>query len=113
MIGLLVLLRRHIAFTALNGHFHVQLSVLVERRDVKLGVQDLDVGIGDDVRRRDFLLALDVEAKNARLFAVHLEAERLEVQHDVRHIIADARNGGKLVQYAVDADRSDRSARQG
>ena len=79
---------------------------------MKIGVQDLDVGIGDDVRRRDFLLALDVETKNARLFAVHLEAERLEVQHDVRHIIPNPRDGGKLVQYAVDANRGDRSARQ-
>ena len=113
MIGLLVLLRCHIAFAALDGHLHVQFSVLVERRDVKIGIQDLDIGIGDDVRRRDFLLALDVETKDPRLFAVHLEAERLEVQHDVRHIIADARDGGKLVQYAVDADRSDRRARQG
>ena len=104
MVGFFVLLSGHIALAALDHHLHMQFAVLVERRDMKLGIQDLHIGVSDDVRRCDLFLACDVQAQSMRLLTVHLEAERLEVQHDVRHIVPDARNRGKLMQNAVDTD---------
>ena len=47
-----------------------------------------------------------------RALALHLDGDRLHVEDDVRHVLADARDGGELVQHAVDMDRRDSGALQ-
>ena len=76
---------------------------------MKIRVEDLDVGITDDVGSRDLFLTLNVDADDPRLVACHLEAELLEVEDDVRDIVPDARNRGELMEHAIDPDGGNRS----
>ena len=55
-----------------------------------------DVAGGDDAR------ALLRERHALRAFGVQTQRQVLDVQDDVRHILADARDGGELMQHAVD-----------
>ena len=47
-----------------------------------------------------------------RALALHLERDRLDVEDDVGHVLAHARDRRELVQHAVDLDRGDRGALQ-
>ena len=49
-----VLVGRHVAAAALHPHLHVQLAAFGDRRDVRIRLEDLDVGVGLDVARPDF-----------------------------------------------------------
>src|SRR6187399_807699 len=44
--------------------------------------------------------------------ALHLDGDVLDVQHDIGHVLADARNRGELMQHAVDMDGLHRGALQ-
>jgi hypothetical protein len=46
------------------------------------------------------------------LVAVHLDRESLQVQYNAHHVLADAVNGGKLMQHAVNTNPRHRGARQ-
>ena len=91
-------LRRHLyplkhVYAVLPSH----LYVVAARQSVSVQVGQHDVCVADDVCGRDFFLAFDIDADDLRLVAVHFEAELLQVQHDVRDIVAHARDRGELV----------------
>jgi hypothetical protein len=69
---------------------------------VELRVEDLHVGVGGDVRRRDLGRTADVEAKGHRLVAVHPQDEVLQVQDDVGDVLGDALDGVELVEGVVE-----------
>ena len=69
---------------------------------MEVRIENLNVGITDDVGSRDFFFAFHINADYLRLIACHLEAELLQVQNDIRHVIPDTRNRGELMEYAID-----------
>ncbi len=59
LVGRLVLLGRAVAAAAADRHVHLELGLLLERRDVHVGVEDLDAGGQVDVLGRDLARAGD------------------------------------------------------
>src|SRR3954447_2178608 len=53
LVGRLVVLRRAVAAAAADRHVNLELGLLLERRDVHVGVEDLDAGGQVDVLRGD------------------------------------------------------------
>jgi hypothetical protein len=106
-------LGRHVAAAAPDRERHLEPSVAGEVRDLELRVEDLelrgslDVPGGDDARA----LLRDVHLNLGRV-AVQRRDEVLEVEHDVGHVLADARERRELVRGALDLDRGDRGALQ-
>ena len=66
-----------------------------------------------DVRRRRCGRTTNVKAQLNRLVTLDAEHEVLEVQDDVGDILLDPRYGGELVERVVEANLSDRRARDG
>src|SRR6201996_1075355 len=113
LAGLLVLGRRDVAATALDGQLHLQLALAVQGRDVQVRVVDLDPGGWGDVGRADLARTLLAQVHDHGLVVLGGDHETLEVQDDVGDILLDARHGGELVQHALDPDAGDRRARNG
>ena len=63
----LVALRRQVAAALLDGEVDGEAALGVDRREVELGVEDLDVGGGLDVAGGDLTRAARVEAQRDRL----------------------------------------------
>ena len=112
VLRLLVLVRRYIAASALDGHLDLELARRIQRCDVKIRIQDLDVAAAFDVGCCDLTLPNRVNANGVRLRTLHRNAELLEREHDARHIIPYAGNGGELVKDAVDLDGGNRCSIQ-
>ncbi len=93
---------RDIALAERDGELHADLGALVEGADHEIGVQHFDVCTGGDVAGGDDARALLRERHALRAFGVQTQRQVLDVQDDVRHILADARDGGELMQHAVD-----------
>ena len=96
----------------LERHLHVELAVAVQRCDVQLRVDDLNIGVRQDVVRRHFAFARRIDDDLFRTVAMQFAAELLEVQNDLRDVLFHAFDGRELVQHAVDLDGRDRNARQ-
>ena len=100
-----VALGRDIALAGIDGELHADLGALVEGAEHQLGVQDLHVANRVDVASGDSAGAGLAKRHALRAFTLHLDGDRLHVEDDIRHVLADARDGRKLVQHAVDMDR--------
>ena len=115
-VGLLRL-RRAVATVAGDPEIHVEHGVgRGQRGDRLIGVDDVDLGRPGDVAGGHDPLAGAVAAHvemRAHL-AIHLddplEADPLEVQDDLGHVLADVVDRRELVPDAVDADARDRDA---
>ena len=105
-----VLVGRDVAAAALHAHLHVQLAALGDGRDVRVRLEDLDVGVGLDVARLDLARLVDAQVQRLGGVDVHLQRNLLQVQDDVGRVLDDARDRRELVQHAVDLDRRDRRA---
>src|SRR6201991_3078222 len=86
LVGRLVLLRRAVAAAAPDREVELQLRLLVQGRDVRVRVKDLDARWEIDVPRRDLTRARDdergLDLGGVRVHAAH---DPLEVEDDVRH----------------------------
>ena len=82
----------------------------VDRREVELGVEDLDVGGGLDVAGGDLARAALVEAQRDRLLGRAREHEVLEVEDEVGDVFLHARDDVELVERVVEAHLGDRGA---
>src|SRR6201995_2752117 len=111
LAGLLVLGSRDVAATALDGELHLQLALGVQGGDVQLGVVHLDAGRRRDVGRGHLTGALLAQVHHDRLVVLRGHHEFLQVQDDVGDILLHPRNGGELVQDALDPDAGDGRAR--
>jgi hypothetical protein len=80
---------------------------LVERRQVQVAVEDLDVGGELDVLGADVGRAAHVEPQGHRLFAVADEDDVLEVEDDVGDVLDDTRDRVELVERVVEAHLRD------
>ena len=74
------------------------------RRDVGVGLEDLDVGIGLDVARLDLASLVDAQIERLGGVDVRLERHLLEVEDDVGRVLDHTGNRRELVQHAVDLD---------
>src|SRR5512133_789430 len=99
--GRLVALGRPVAAALLDPQLHLQLGLGVQGGQVQLGVDDVDVGRGDDVGRGHVT------------GAGRAQAQLLDVEDDVGDVLLHALDGRELVQDAVDLDGRDRGARDG
>jgi hypothetical protein len=78
----------------------------------QVGVEHLDVADGLDVAGGDGARALLLHHHALGAFALHLDGDVLDVEHDVGDVLAHARDRGELVQHAVDVHRLHRRALQ-
>ena len=107
----LVLLGGRVAAAAADRQVHLELGLLLERRDRRLGVQDLDARGQVDVLRRDLAGAGRHERRLDLVgVGVHADDDVLQVQDDVGHVLLDTLDGRELVRDALDADARDRGA---
>src|SRR5207248_7134221 len=84
-----------------------------EVRDLEVRVEDLEVrGRLDVGGRDDTLAALGEPDLHLGRFAVEDADELLQVEDDVRHVLADAGQGREFVRDALDLHRGDRGALQ-
>src|SRR4051812_42104557 len=95
----------HVALAGCDRELHADLGALVERADLQVGIEHDDVAHGLDVAGGDDARSglLDDHALGA--FALHLDRDVLDVEHDVGDVLTDARDRGELVQHAVDVHR--------
>ena len=107
LAGLLVLHGGDVAAATLDDQLDLEPALLVDRRDVQLGVVHVDAGRRRDVGRGDLARALLAQVHDDRLVALGADDQFLEVQDDVGDVFLDALDGGELVQHAVDADAGD------
>src|SRR6201999_1675413 len=85
---------------------------VVQRADLKLGVEYGDVADGLDVAGGHGARTLLLHDHAFGAFALHLDRDVLDVEDDVGDILTNARNRGELVQHAVDVHRLHGSALQ-
>ena len=102
----------HVAAAAADRERDLEPALRREVRDLELRVEDLEVGGRLDVGGGDDALAAlrrDAHLDLGRL-AVQDADELLEVEDDVRDVLADARERRELVRDALDLDRGDGGA---
>src|SRR3954469_22389182 len=113
LVGRLVLLGGAVAPAAADRHVHLELGLLLERRDVHVGVEDLDARGQVDVLGRDLARAGDDQrGLDLGRVRVHAADDALEVQDDVGDILRDALDRRELVGDALDPDAGDGRAGQ-
>src|SRR5262245_28742459 len=105
-----VLVGRHVPAAALHPHLHVQLAALGDGRDVRVRLENLDVGVDLDVAGAHFAGLVDPQRERLRVIDVQLQRNLLEVEDDVGGVLDHAGNRRELVQHAVDLHRGDRRA---
>src|SRR6185437_14691468 len=106
----LVLHGGHVATAALDDELDLELALVVQRRDVHLGVVYRHAGRRDDVTRGDLTGPLLAQVHGDGLVLLGRHDETLEVQDDVGDVFLDAGDGGEFVQHTVDANAGDRCA---
>src|SRR5439155_1392512 len=98
----LVLLRGAVAAAAADREVQLELGLLLERGDVRIGVEHLDTGRQVDVLGGDLTGAGDDErGLDLAGVRVHLADDALEVEHDVGDVLGDALDRGELVCDAL------------
>ena len=107
-----VALGRDIALAGIDRELHADLGALVERAQDEVGIEHDGVADGLDVAGGDRARSLLLHHHALGAFALHLDGDILDVEHDVGHVLAHTRDRRELVQHAVDMDRLHRSALQ-
>ena len=77
-----------------------------------VGIEDLDIADSLNVTGRHGTRTLLAHNHALGTVALHLDGDFLDVQHDVGHILADARDRREFMQNAVDLHRRHGSAAQ-
>ena len=103
---------RDIALPDVGGQLHVERRALVEVTDQQIGVHDLDVA-----RRRDHTRGHIDRARRRQLealgpLALHADRELFDVEDDVGHVLANARQRAELVEHVLDLDARHRRTLQ-
>src|SRR5215207_3080739 len=110
----LVLVRRGVAPASTDGQVHLELGLLLERRDRSLGVEDLHARGQVDVLGLDLARAGgDQWGLDLIGIGVHPDDDILQVEDQVGDVLLQPRNCRELVGHALDADAGDRCAPEG
>jgi len=88
----------------------LELAAFGHRRDVRVGLEDLDVAVGLNVARAHFARLVDAHRQRLRGVGVQLQRNLLQVQDDIGRVLDDAGDWRELVEHAIDLDRGDRRA---
>ena len=96
----------------IQGDEHVQAGAVVQRGDVKVGVDDLHFVVRLDVSAREITGADHVDLDLFRAVREELERQFLEVENQLRDIFLHAGNRRKLMLNALDTDARRRHAGQ-
>ena len=67
-----------------------------------VGIENVNIWTGLDIASRDDRWTFLLEHHVLDAFGVLPQRDLLDVEDDIGHILANARDGGKLVQHAVD-----------
>src|ERR1019366_8552335 len=94
------------------GEFHADFRALVEGADLQVRIEHHDIADGLDIAGGDDARALLLHDHALGAFALHLDRDVLDVQHDVGDVLANARDRGEFMQHAVDMHRLHRRALQ-
>jgi hypothetical protein len=105
-----VLAGRHIAAAVFDHHLDHERHVLGERGDDVIAVDHLHRLVGLHVGAGDHAALVTLDANDLGRFAVILDHQRLDVEHDVGHILDDTRQGGELVLRTLDFNLCDGAA---
>jgi hypothetical protein len=90
-----------------DDQLHVEVRV-PRGCDELVRIQDLDPRAGLDVGRGHLPLAPHADVRDLLLGTViQLDAHLLQVEDDIGDVLGHARQGGELVQHAVDTDGDD------
>src|SRR4029079_8071851 len=87
------------------------LALVVEGRDLQVGVVHLDTGRGRDVGSGDVAGTLLAEVHGDRLVVLRGDDEALEVEDDLGDVFLDALDRRELVERRVHLDAGDRGTR--
>src|SRR5437899_4279458 len=110
---LLVPLGGHIALAAFDRQLHAEPALIaVERADVELRIDDLDVTRRLDVRRLHLAGAGHIQREADGIVTVGDQVQPLEVEDDLGDVLFDVRDRGKLVRDSLDRDRGHGGALQ-
>ena len=101
-----------VALARVHGKFHADLGALVEGADREVRVEDLDVVDGGDVAGGDLARPRLLQNHPLRAVALHLDGDVLDIEHEIRDVLADTGDRGKLMQHAIDMHGDDRGALQ-
>jgi hypothetical protein len=94
-----------IALAGGDRELHADFRALVQRADLQVGIEHHDVADGLDVAGGDGARAGLLHDHALGAFALHLDRDVLDVEHDVGDVLANACDRGELVQNAVDVHR--------
>ena len=97
----------------MDGELDVDLGTIVEVADHQVGIENFDIAGGLDVTGSDGTRALLGKREALGAFIGHLDRDFLDVEHEIGHVLAHARNRGEFVQDAIDLDSGDGRALQG
>src|SRR5450830_710335 len=103
----LVLVRRDVPAATLDRELDLELALLVDRREVEVGVVHLDTRRRDDVRGRDSAATLLAQVHDDGLVVLRGDHELLDVEDDLGDVFLHTRDRRELVQNAIDADGRD------
>ena len=103
---------RHVAAAVLDHHLDHERHVVGQRGDDVVAVDHLDRFVGLHVGAGHHAALVALDADDLGRFAVVLDDQRLDVEHDVGHVFDHAGQRGELVLRALDLDLRDRTAFQ-
>lgn len=87
-------------------------ALLVERGDMQIAVDHLDLIVHGEGRRRQLTGTLDVDGHRLGAVAIQLGGKLFQVEDDLCNVLFHTGNGGKLVLDALNADAGYGNARQ-
>ena len=109
-----VLLRQDIPAAFCQIDLHDQRRVLIERCDVQIRIEDLNIDVALDISRSHFLRANLIDRDPLGVCcAAEFDRQLLQVEDDFRHIFLDAGDGREFMKNPVDLDRGNCSTGQG
>ena len=107
------ILRGEITAPSLHRELEVQSRVLrVDREEVEIGIQDLDLRRRDDVSRRILSCPIDAQRHVLRAFPHHGEPDLLQLEDNLDDVLTHPRHCRELVGNVRDPYCSDRGPLQ-
>ena len=111
-VGGLVVLGADVATPFFKRQVHDEVSVLIQRGDMQIAVDHLDLIVHLEGGRRQFARSLHVDRHRLGAFTIQLGRKLFEVEDDLCNVFLHAGNGGKLMLDAFNADAGNGNAGQ-
>src|SRR5262245_8870770 len=112
-LGLRVLVGGDVAAATVDLDFHAQIAVLVERRDVEVGIQHRHLAVHLQIPGANLALATHLERALLGPVTQELQSHLLEVEDDLRDVLDDTGERRELVQHPIDSNGRDGGSLQG